>query len=452
MALGFVTDAFVHGCKACYLPMVLVLESEFGWTRSNLSLLAALVHVFILIMTPISGLLIDKHPPNYVIGAGLLTLSISLFLTSFVSQYWHVILSYGVLCGSAYGSLNLNVFSVVVINTIPERKQGLAIGITNAGSTFGHFAMTPLFLLFIRAYNWRLAFVLLAALGILIIVPTLLLLSKVKPGEGLPSVSRTESTGVPVSESVSELSPGEDAGEDASPEAHNSIDKKFHHDGAISEEQTEVAPSQLTLPRKLYLLLSSYPFVAIGVAFFICGVTTTGFIETHMIALVVEDGRKDSMIAAISFSVLSACNGVGMIISGYLSNHMSREYLLAWIFMVRAVSYIVLLLTFPDPGGLTSLFVFATVFGFVDYSVIPPTVSLVNSYVPGMVGFAVGILLMCHSAGAAVGAAAGGWIFDSTNSYDYALLSCAVLCIFAAFSCISASIKTSRIEEIEASL
>ena len=67
VALGFVTDAFVHGCKACYLLMV-VLESEFGWTNQ---FVVALVHVFILIMTPISGLLIEA-PPNYVIGAGCL--------------------------------------------------------------------------------------------------------------------------------------------------------------------------------------------------------------------------------------------------------------------------------------------------------------------------------------------------------------------------------------------
>lgn len=455
VALGFFTDALAKGGKACFAPMILVFETELGATRSQLSLLAALVHVFISVMTPISGLLIDRYPPHYVIGGGLSVLSLSLFLTSFVTEYWQVVLTYGFLCGSAFGSLNLNVYSSVVIKTIPEKSQGLAIGICNAGSTFGQFALTPLFVLFIRAYGWRLAYILLAAMATLTIIPTVWLLSTVTTGKSLPAGSEDpankeeETADLPMGEGdapqpLSIQSPQQDSNIDIATIEVGDVDIKAEGTGGDKNDVSkakEPSPLNVTFKDKVCKLVSSYRFVAIGTAFFICGITTTGFLETHLIALVVEDGGMSSLIAALSFSVLSACNGAGMVISGHLTDRISKEYLLSGIFLIRAMTYIMLLFTFPNPGGLTSLFVFAAVFGFVDYSVIPPTVALVNSYVPEMVGFAVGILLMCHSAGAAVGAAAGGWVFESASNYDYALLGCAILCILAGFSCISAKEK-----------
>jgi MFS family permease len=467
VALGFAVDSLAKGGKACYLPMVLVFEKQFGWSRSQLSILAALVHVFISFMTPISGLLIDKYPPHLVISAGLAVLGMSFIFTSLVQDYWHVVLAYGVMSGIGFGSLNLNVFSTVVIRTIPKEKQGLAIGITNAGSTFGQFAMMPLFVLFIGEYGWRLAYILLASLALFCIIPSFLLLRRIKTGSPPPlqleasekehneggsnyaKVEREEQVDIPPEEDGIALAP-------TSPSSLALEKNKEDPNLAVAVGEIESGSGDsagaagaghsgtqatTTFKEKVCKLCSSYSFVAVGVAFFICGVTTTGFLETHLVALVVQDGGMSSLIAAISFSVLSACNGAGMILSGHLSDRVSKEYLLAVIFIVRAMTYLMLLLTFPTPGGMVSLFVFAAVFGLVDYSVIPPTIGLVNAYVPEMVGFAVGVLLMCHSAGAAVGAAAGGWIFESASNYDYALLGCAILCIFAGFSCISAKEK-----------
>jgi MFS family permease len=461
VALGFCVDSLAKGGKACYLPMVLVFENQFGWSRSQLSILAALVHVFISIMTPISGLLIDKYPPHLVISAGLFILGLSFIFTSFVQKYWHVILSYGVLSGIGFGSLNLNVFSTVVIRTIPKQKQGLAIGITNAGSTFGQFAMMPLFVLFIEEYGWRLAYALLASLALTCIVPAFLLLRRLKPGsddissepsekddgeggKGYSKVEREDEEDIPAEKGGIVLSPSSRSLETAKNEDDPIQDGTIviAAGDACREDDNNDGSYSTTFKEKVCKLCSSYQFVAVGVAFFICGVTTTGFLETHLVALVVQDGGMSNFIAAIAFSVLSACNGAGMILSGHLSDRMSREYLLAIIFMVRALIYLMLLLTFPTPGGMASLFVFAVIFGLVDYSVIPPTIGLVNAYVPEMVGFAVGVLLMCHSAGAAVGAASGGWIFESASNYDWALLGCAILCILAGLSCISAKPAT----------
>ena len=309
------------------------------------------------------------------------------------------------------------------------------------GSTFGQFAMMPLFVLFIEEYGWRLAYALLASLALTCIVPAFLLLRRLKPGsddipsepsekddgeggKGYSKVEREDEEDIPTEKGGIVLSSSsrsvETAKKEDDPIQDGNNDGGAHFGGSYTT----------TFKEKVCKLCSSYQFVAIGVAFFICGVTTTGFLETHLVALVVQDGGMSNFIAALSFSVLSAFNGAGMILSGHLSDRMSREYLLAIIFMVRALIYLMLLLTFPTPGGMASLFVFSIIFGLVDYSVIPPTIGLVNAYVPQMVGFAVGMLLMCHSAGAALGAAAGdGYLRapQTTTGLCLAVPSCASL-------------------------
>ena len=49
-------------------------------------------------------------------------------------------------------------------------------------------------------------------------------------------------------------------------------------------------PPPPSLRRKLFTLASSWYFWALTIAFFVCGVTTTGFIETHIVAVAVNRG------------------------------------------------------------------------------------------------------------------------------------------------------------------
>ena len=153
-------------------------------------------------------------------------------------------------------------------------------------------------------------------------------------------------------------------------------------------------------------------------AVFICGVTTTGFLETHLVALVVENGLS-LYYGGLAFSVISACNGIALVIAGYMTDAFDKRLLLATIFAVRAGIYVVLLLAFDSSEPVAVLFVFSVVFGVVDYSVIPPVVSLVKAHYPHIVGLAMGLLLSLHSGGSGWGCDRG-WIFESEGHYDMA--------------------------------
>merc|ERR1711991_680291 len=130
-----------------------------------------------------------------------------------------------------------------------------------------------------------------------------------------------------------------------------------------------------------------------------------------------------------------------MILVGYLSDIYNRHRLLAFIFGFRGAVY--LLLMFPTNGQSNQriiFFIFASLFGFVDYSVVPVVVSLVRSLVgDSSVGLGVGILLLWHSLGAAIGAYSGGALFEKDDNYNNAIILCSVLSVSAAIACVSMS-------------
>ena len=106
-----------------------------------------------------------------------------------------------------------------------------------------------------------------------------------------------------------------------------------------------------------------------------------------------------------------------MIFAGWLTDRVNRVMLLASIYLLRGVTFIILS---NLPGSsIEMLFVFAVLFGAVDYSTVPVTASLVASHIGvHVMGLTMGIIAAGHAIGGAMGAFAGGYIFDKTGSYD----------------------------------
>src|SRR3546814_17103695 len=69
-------------------------------------------------------------------------------------------------------------------------------------------------------------------------------------------------------------------------------------------------------------------------------------------------------------------------------------------------------------SSLPMLIAFAIMFGLIDYSTVPVTVSYVASRMGvGVVGVSMGLLSAGHAVGGALGASAGGVFFEVSGSY-----------------------------------
>ena len=402
VACAFICDALALGGRSLFAVVLLDWESEFGWSRSHLSSSVSLLHICTAIATPAAGHIVDVFGARNSLALGVGLFAISLALIGTVNETWHLFLFHGFFSGLCLGILNLNIFSAAVMQALPEKQHGKAVGIATSGSTFGQLIVVPIFALGSKAIGWRNSYFLMAGITFLMApVSWCILVNKKDVAEKSARVSK----------------PGAREGEED------------------------------TLKAKFYRCVQNKYFWYLFFSFTICGITTTGFLETHIIAYVVDRGMsKDD--GALAFGILSAFNGLGILTAGYLSDRYSRPAILGVIFFVRACCYIVMFAI----GNVELLFAFSVVFGLVDYSVVPPVVGLVGRFIgKGAVGFAMGVLLASHSVGAAIGAAIGGISHDISGSYNIPLGVCACLCFVASCLCFKIPEELIRNKDVQTS-
>ncbi len=463
VATGFLVEALAIGGRSLFLIVILLWAEEdyISWSRSELSGLMALVHICNGLTTPFSGYFVDKLPPYRIITISIIYLALCYGMTSLIRTKLQAYIIYGAMTGCAFGSLNLNVFSSTIMRMIPSQRKGLAVGISTSGSTFGQFILVPLFAATSRTYGWRRSFLGLGLCTFIISFPAYILLQNNhdnvdNTGYYMPTDASTNDDVTNSSQDlVIEQKDDQDIAYDAAVgyTAVVSSDLTVENDERLVESRpciqqspvdstdenkscpTKLPPSTTLFVNDVLHILSSTHYYSLAISFFICGVTTTGFIESHFIAYLVDNGNYSMNTGSAAFSLLSICNGFAIIISGYLSDKMNKYKLLCCIFALRGLCFLLLIGVNTTTIAVKHpwlLWLFSIIFGIVDYSVVPPTVALCEEYYPHLVGIAMGILLLIHSLGAAVGSALAGYDYDITGTYEYSIYTCACICMIAA--------------------
>ncbi|MGG1307966.1 MFS transporter [Bacillus smithii] len=183
------------------------------------------------------------------------------------------------------------------------------------------------------------------------------------------------------------------------------------------------------MERKFWFLL---------IPFFICGFTTTGLMDTHLIPFAQNCGFS-SLVTSAAVSTLAAFNIIGTLVSGILADRWNNKKILTFLYFARAITIIFLLL-FSSEIGLMKIFLnypvllllFSISFGLVDFATVAPTIKLLSEYYKGQsVGLLTGWLFMSHQVGSALGSYIPGVLFDQTNSYQLSFFIAFVLLILA---------------------
>ncbi|MDA9008873.1 MFS transporter [Alphaproteobacteria bacterium] len=363
VVVGFVALAIAFSARAALSLVMPTWQEEFEWTRSFISSVMGGSLVLMAIVAPVAGWLVDKRGSKETLVLGLALLAIGCALVSVMQTKMLFIIGFGVFSALGFGLAATHVVATAVTKSF-SNNQGLATGIATSGSTGGQFLVVPLLAVLLGLFSWRLSF---AAIAITcaLLCAYLLFWKEQRP--------ETQSSG--------------------SSNAKSNLRDDL---GTI-----------LTTPTFHWLLWS----------FVICGVTTTGVIETHMVPFATFCGFPP-LPSATAYGLLSLVNLVGMIGAGYLADRVNRPILLGSIYVLRGASFILL---FMLPGlGIEYLFLFAIFFGVVDYSTLPVTASLIASHI-GLksMGLAMGLLSAGHALGGAIGAYAGGYVFDNLSNYDW---------------------------------
>ena len=138
------------------------------------------------------------------------------------------------------------------------------------------------------------------------------------------------------------------------------------------------------------------------IPFFVCGVTSTGITDTHLVAYMegchIGGGTASSLVAS-----LALFNLVGTFGSGVLTDRYDPRILLAVVYTTRGV----ILLLLPLLQTTELLAVFSVGFGLADFSTVPPTTALArSSFRHGGWALVLGLIGAAHQVGSALGGAA----------------------------------------------
>ena len=163
--------------------------------------------------------------------------------------------------------------------------------------------------------------------------------------------------------------------------------------------------------------------------FFICGASTNGLIQVHLIPMCLDFGIPQVQAASL-LAAMGVFDFFGTIVSGWLSDRYDNRYLLFWYYGLRGLS--LLFLPFTD-FSFYGLSLFAMFYGLDWIATVPPTVRLTaQRFGPERANLVFGWIFAGHQLGAATAAFGAGLSRTLLATYLPAFFVAGALCIVAA--------------------
>ena len=352
--------AINFGMRASFGFFMTPISNEFGYGREIFAFSLALQNLCWGLFQPIAGAVADRFGTAKTIYVGSIAYALGLYVTATADSFWGLHIGAGILVGMGIAGTGLGVVLPALARMVSEENRGLALGLGTAAGSFGQLLVIPVAQEFISAYGWQTTLMILAGGSL-----CMLLLSRPFRNDGQQSV-------VVSSEQDQTLS---DALKEASGHVH------------------------------YWLLIAG---------FFVCGFQLA-FITVHMPAYLSDNGF-DAQVAVISLSLIGFFNIFGCLLFGSLSGKYSKKNLLGIIYLLRAVAIAAFMLT---PITTTSVYLFSIMTGFLWLATVPPTSGLVaQMFGLKYMGTLYGIVFLNHQLGSFLGVWLGGYLYDTTGSYN----------------------------------
>jgi MFS family permease len=399
-AVAFLALIGAAGFRAAPSALMLPLEDEFGWSRTELSIAVTVNLLLYGLTAPFAAALMNRFGIRAITTVALLLVSAGAALSIFATAPWMLVATWGLLIGLGTGSMAL-VFAATVADTWFLKRRGLVVGVLTAGGATGQLVFLPLVAQLVESNGWRQATLLVAAAA-LAVVPLVLVFIRNRP----------EDLNVTPFGAPADWTPAPRATGNAAKRAIDTLRR-------ASKQRT---------------------FWALVAGFAICGATTNGLIGTHFIPSAHDHGMQETVAAGL-LAVVGIFDIIGTIASGWLTDRVNPRILLAVYYAGRGVGLLVLpflLSATVQPP----IIVFVVIYGLDWVATVPPTVALCRELFGADGPIVFGWVFASHQVGAAIAAVLAGVIRDSTGQYTIAWFGAAGLCLVAAV--VSATISRAK--------
>ena len=391
-AITFLTMLTMSAALGLPGAMMQPLTREFGWNTEQISSALALRFALFGLMGPFAAVLMERYGLRAVMCTGLALVGGGMALVTVATQLWQLFIVWSLMLGIGTGMTAL-VLGAVVANRWFNKRRGLVIGMLTASSATGQLAFLPLAAWMIERWGWRSAVAPLFV-GCLLIAALAWLFVSNRPAD-------------------LKLVP-------------------YGDDPSAVPATPAVPPAQINFatPFKIFKEASgNSTFWILFGSFFICGLSTSGLIQTHFISLCGDNGLT-AVPAASVLAMMGAFDFIGTIASGWLSDRYDNRKLLFWYYGLRGLS----LFWLPHSEfTLYGLGLFAMFYGLDWIATVPPTVRLASAaFGPQKAGLVFGWIFAAHQLGAAAAAYGAGYSRTLLMTYTPALYAAGATCLVAA--------------------
>jgi MFS family permease len=365
VGVGVVVTCVGVGAMLSLSVFLQPMAEAMGWSRTGISTAASLNWVCMGLGSFLWGALSDRFGTRAVVLSGAVLLGLGMVTASQATTLGQFQVLFGVIVGLAAGSF----YTPLTATTTRwfTRHRSLAVALVSAGLSVGSALMGPLARWLITSYDWRFAMLVIGDVVWLLVIPAALLV------RNPPTLSPT-------------AGPAATAGADG---------------------------RELTVAQAL----RTPEFAAIAFAYFACCAAHSGPIF-HMVTNAIDRGVP-AMAAATVLSVASLASLSGKIVCGIVADRVGAKRTLVTGLAIQAVAVSLYLFT----RDLPSFYGLAVVFGFAYGGVMPLYAILVREYFGARImGTAFGAVAFVSTLGMALGAWAGGWLYDTSGSYVWLFL------------------------------
>jgi MFS family permease len=391
VGVTFFTALISAGTVGAPGVFIVPLQQEFGWTTAEVSSALSIRFILFGLMAPFAAALLNRYGLRNVTLSALLIVASALVTSLAMTKLWQLILLWGVVIGIGTGMTALVLGATIAARWFAARR-GLVVGILTASVATGQLLFLPLLAAITERMGWRIALALMCVM-LAVAASAVLLLMRDRPGDvGLRPF-------------------GDDA---TQPLPAPSVDK---------------APILAAALGTLRDASKSRVFWILFLTFFICGASTNGLIQVHLIPMCIDYGIPQVQAASL-LAAMGVFDFFGTIFSGWLSDRYDNRWLLFWYYGLRGLS--LLLLPFTD-FSFYGLSLFAMFYGLDWIATVPPTVRLTaQRFGPERANLVFGWIFAGHQLGAGASAFAAGLSRTVLESYLPAFFAAGALCIVAA--------------------
>ncbi|MDB5620108.1 MFS transporter [Tardiphaga sp.] len=391
IAVTFVTALVSAAAVGAPGVFIVPLQKEFGWSTAEISSAMSIRFILFGLMAPFAAALMNRYGLRNVTLTALLVVVASLVLSLGMTQLWQLMALWGVAVGIGTGMTALVLGATVATRWFSARR-GLVIGILTASAATGQLIFLPLLASITEHHDWRWA---LALMCVMLAVAALCVLLVMR--------DRPSDLG---------LRPYGDAG--TAPIVHPTPNKQPIMAAALG------ALRDAAQTRVFWILFAT---------FFICGASTNGLVQVHLIPMCLDFGIPQMQAAGL-LAAMGIFDFFGTIASGWLSDRYDNRHLLFWYYGLRGLSLLALPFTDFSFYGLS---LFALFYGLDWIATVPPTVRLTaTKFGPERAGLVFGWIFAGHQLGAATAAFGAGLSRTVLLSYLPAFFAAGLLCIVAA--------------------